>query len=224
MRIYLDFISPYAYLAWTQIGALAARHGRTVEPVPVLFPAMLDAFGTIGPAEIPVKRTYLFKDVVRKAKLLGVPLVVPPAHPFVPLLPLRVATAAKADRVRVVDALFTAVWGRGEAIDTKDDVARVLERASIDPELVAQAATHEVKRDLLRATQDAIAAGVFGVPMVEVPAAAGAELFWGLDALPSLEAFLRGDDPLTPELRDQLARLPMGAQRKRIPSASREPT
>ena len=27
---YFDFISPYAYIASTQIDALAARHGRTV--------------------------------------------------------------------------------------------------------------------------------------------------------------------------------------------------
>jgi 2-hydroxychromene-2-carboxylate isomerase len=27
VRFYFDFVSPYAYLAWTQIGALATRHG-----------------------------------------------------------------------------------------------------------------------------------------------------------------------------------------------------
>ena len=92
IRFHFDFISPYAYLAWTQIHALAARHGRSVEPVPVLFAALLDHHGTKGPAEIPAKRRYLMFDVVRKARALGVPIGPPPAHPFDPLLALRVAS------------------------------------------------------------------------------------------------------------------------------------
>ncbi len=44
IRSYFDFISPGAYLAWTQIHALAARHGRAVEPVPVRSAAMRDAW------------------------------------------------------------------------------------------------------------------------------------------------------------------------------------
>jgi 2-hydroxychromene-2-carboxylate isomerase len=65
IRFCFDFISPYAYLAWTQVHALADRHGRAVEPVPVLFAALLDHHGTVGPAEVPAKRRYLMFDVVR---------------------------------------------------------------------------------------------------------------------------------------------------------------
>ena len=36
-RFHFDFLSPYAYLAWTQVHAIAERHGREVEAVPVLF-------------------------------------------------------------------------------------------------------------------------------------------------------------------------------------------
>ncbi len=61
IRILFDFVSPYAYLAWAQIHALAARRSRTVEAVPVLFAAMLNTYGNKGPAEIPPKRIYLFK-------------------------------------------------------------------------------------------------------------------------------------------------------------------
>ena len=51
--------------------ALAARHGLEVEPVPILFAALLDANGQKGPAEIPAKRAYLFREVVRIAHRLG---------------------------------------------------------------------------------------------------------------------------------------------------------
>lgn len=80
MLFYFDFISPYAYLAWTQLPALAARHERELVPVPVLFAALLNAHGQKGPAEIPAKRIYLFKDVCRKAHLLGLPPPSPPTR------------------------------------------------------------------------------------------------------------------------------------------------
>src|SRR5262249_60031058 len=83
---HFDFISPYAYLGWTQIHALAARHGRAVRPVPTLFAALLNHSGTLGPAEIPLKRVYIFKDALRTAQVFGVPLEPPPSHPFNPLL------------------------------------------------------------------------------------------------------------------------------------------
>jgi 2-hydroxychromene-2-carboxylate isomerase len=222
MRIYLDLISPYAYLGWTQIRAIAKRFDRDVAPVPVLFPAMLDAFGTFGPAEIPAKRSYVMKDIVRKAKLLGVPLLPPPVHPFVPLLPLRVATAAPLEeRAAVIDALFDACWGRGEAIDSTEAIEGALKRASIDPAIIERASTPPVKRALIEATREAIEAGVFGVPTVVVDG----EAFWGVDALPSLEQFLRGEDPITPELVARFDAIPIGAKRKAVAErATRDPS
>ncbi len=92
MIFYFDFVSPYAYLASTQVHALAARVGREVELAPILFAGLLKAHETKGPAEIPAKRAYLAKDLQRKAHALAVPpLVWPPAHPFNPLVALRVA-------------------------------------------------------------------------------------------------------------------------------------
>jgi 2-hydroxychromene-2-carboxylate isomerase len=58
--------------------------------VPVLFAGLLNALGTKGPAEVPPKRLYVFKHAFRLAHGLGVPLAPPPAHPFTPLLALRV--------------------------------------------------------------------------------------------------------------------------------------
>ena len=46
LRFCLDYLSPYAYLAWTRMPALAARHGRVVEPVPVLLAGLLNALGS----------------------------------------------------------------------------------------------------------------------------------------------------------------------------------
>jgi 2-hydroxychromene-2-carboxylate isomerase len=51
-----DYISPYAYLAWKTVHSVAERNDCAVEPVPILFAVLLDAFGHKGPAEIPWTR------------------------------------------------------------------------------------------------------------------------------------------------------------------------
>jgi 2-hydroxychromene-2-carboxylate isomerase len=197
--IYFDFISPYAYIGWTQVHALAARapRPRAVAPIPVLFAAILDARGQKGPAEIPAKRAYAFKDAYRKAHAFGLPpLVPPPTHPFHPLTALRVASLARWEgdpesRRRAIDALFAAAWRDGVAIESKEDVASVLARAGFDGATLVEEAQTPNTKDRLRAQTDlALAGGVFGVPTLLVDG----EIFWGLDSLPFAEARLRGED------------------------------
>ena len=113
VRFCFDFISPYAYIASKSVQALAARHGRQVELVPVLFAALLDANGQKGPAEIPSKRLHTFKDAFRKAHRAGLTLVMPPSHPFNPLTALRVVGVVddSAERARLE---FADAFLRGE--------------------------------------------------------------------------------------------------------------
>jgi 2-hydroxychromene-2-carboxylate isomerase len=212
VRFYFDFISPYAYLAWTQIGALAGRRGRQVEPVPTLFAGLLEANGQLGPAEIPRKRSYIFKDTARIAHLLGVVLRPPPAHPFNPLLGLRVCSADLAPdlRARAVDTLFRAVWAGGPGITEPAAVQRVLDDAGLDgAALVAAAATDSIKQRVRAQTDDALARGAFGVPTMVVDG----ELFWGVDSLPHVERRLDGLDPI--EGLDVAAFLALPAQATR---------
>jgi len=197
LRFYFDYVSPYAYLAWTQIHALAARHGRQVDPVAVLFAGMLEAHGTLGPAEVPAKRRYIYRDAVRTAARIGVAFESPPVHPFNPLVALRVSglDIASGQRRALIDALFAAAWTGGGGIAGPADVARAAARAGLDGEaLVSAAATAEAKARIRCQTDQAIAAGAFGVPTI----IADGELFWGLDSLANLEAFLRGAAPSDP--------------------------
>lgn len=192
ITFHFDFLSPYAYLAWTQIHALAERHGRTVAPVPTLLAPLLAHGQTKGPAEIPAKRLYLVADTVRTARLLGVPYGPPASHPFNPLLALRVATlpGSDAEKRARIDALFTAAWARGEPIDTQDSAARVLDAAGLDGGDLVRRAIEPANKERLRArTDDAIARGVFGVPTMIVSGA----MFWGVDSLGHLERHLRGE-------------------------------
>ncbi|CAN5518354.1 2-hydroxychromene-2-carboxylate isomerase [soil metagenome] len=209
---YLDFISPYAYVAWNQVHAIAKKHDRTVTPIPILFAAVLDAHGQKGPAEIPAKRVYTFKDALRKAHHAGLPLVPPPSHPFNPLLALRVASLPMdptAQR-KVIDALYDATWRTGAGVENAALVENAVTQAGFDGPALVNAASEASAKDRLRdATKAAIDRGVFGVPTVAI----GDELFWGVDGLAFVDAFLRGEDPVPSDL--QKLQRPVSAVRPR---------
>lgn len=214
IRFHFDYLSPYAYLAWTQLQPLGARFGRDVEPVPILFAALLDAHGHKGPAEIPSKRVYIFKDVLRSAHALGVPLEPPPSHPFNPLLALRASSLplSAEERRRLVDALFLATWAGGGGVEGPEAVARAANEAGLDGAALVAAAAGEQAKALLRSQTDAaLAAGVFGVPTMIVDG----EAFWGLDAFAHLERFLRGEDPLDAEALARWSSITPSARRPR---------
>jgi 2-hydroxychromene-2-carboxylate isomerase len=197
IRFYFDYESPNAYIAWTQLPELGRRYGFTVEPEPILYAALLDANGQLGPGEQPTKGRWMIKNMARKALLLGIPLNGPAYLPFNPLLALRVTLLAldTPQRDVLIQGLFEAVWVRALHVSEAAVVEGVANDVGLPgAELVARAATPEVKADLRRRTDDAIARGVFGVPSMMV----GEELFWGYDDFPYLELFLAGKDPIDP--------------------------
>ncbi|HKA14207.1 MAG TPA: 2-hydroxychromene-2-carboxylate isomerase [Myxococcota bacterium] len=199
IHFYFDYESPNAYLAWTQLPVLAARHGFAVEPIPILYAALLDANGQLGPGEQPTKGRWMWKNLLRKAVLLGVQLERPAFLPFNPLLALRVSTLPLEEQMRraLIGALFEAVWVRGLHVSEVSVVERVADEIGLPgADLVVRAQSAEIKGQLRAQTDEAIAKGVFGVPSMIV----GDELFWGYDDFPYLELVLAGKDPLDPEI------------------------
>ncbi len=193
MEFYFDYISPNAYLAWRRIGPLAAEHGRRIEPIPVLFAALLDATGAIGPAENPPLMRWMAKDVLRKCRLYGIPVKAPAFHPFNPLLALRLTALElePARRARLIDRLFAEAWARGGDVSDPDVAAAILEEIGLDNRAaLAEARSSAVKERIREYTAAAIAKGVFGVPTMIVDG----ELFWGFDDFRFLERYLQGVD------------------------------
>jgi 2-hydroxychromene-2-carboxylate isomerase len=197
VRFLFDYISSNAYLAWVELPKIAARYGAEIEAVPVLFAGLLEAHGQLGPAEVRPKALWMARNNLRKAALLGVPIEPPVHHPFNPLLALRTSALAmpEAGRRALIGALFEAVWARGLHVSDPDVIARLASEIGLDgPALVAAAGEPAAKARLRADTDAAIAAGVFGVPTMQV----GSEIFWGYDDLPYLELHLAGKDPLDP--------------------------
>jgi 2-hydroxychromene-2-carboxylate isomerase len=198
LAFYFDVISSNAYLAWLRMPELARRFDLAVEPVPVLFAGLLEANGQLGPAEVRPKARWMAINNLRKAAILGVPIKPPIHHPFNPLLALRIASLdlPREDKHALVTALLEATWAEQLHVSEPEVMIEIANGIGLDgKELVATATTGENKLRLRTQTDEAIAAGVFGVPTFGIEG----QLFWGYDDLPYLEMFLEGKDPLDPK-------------------------
>ncbi len=207
---YIDFISPYAYLAFDALPkALADSPSYQVVYKPVLLAALLKHHGQLGPAEIAGKREWTYRQVLWQAKEHGVVLDMPLAHPFNPLSLLRLSVACDAQGTPnryVCETIFRHVWqGGGAAEDPVRFQALVQQlqpKQSVD--------SSEVKAQLKANTEEAIAQGLFGVPTFLVDD----KVFWGLDALPMMQQYLERDTWFTAERWQSVEKTSPGISRK----------
>lgn len=206
---YFDFISPYAYLAFEALPMALQGHSYSVRYKPILFAGLLGQYGQLGPAEIPPKRDWTYRQVLWQAQRQGIPMQMPAAHPFNPLglLRLAVATSAQGCPNRfVTETLFRHVWQGGlDAADT-DRLQTLAEQ--LQPLRDPQSA--EVKADLKRWGDEAQALQVFGVPSLVVDD----KVFWGYDALPMLADYLSGHSWFLGPDWDRVPKLPYGTTRR----------
>lgn len=201
IRWYFDFLSPFSYLHWQKVKALP----EGVEPMPVVFGAILSAHGQKGPAEIPGKREFTYRHVLWQARAEGVPMRFPPSHPFNPLGALRACIAAGSTPASV-DAIFDWIWRDGRAVDGDEALQPLLDQLGVTREALTSA---ETKAALRANTDAAIAAGVFGVPTLQI----GDALFWGNDAHPFALAALHDPSVLAETEMQRVSALPVGISR-----------
>jgi 2-hydroxychromene-2-carboxylate isomerase len=168
----------------------------TVRYRPVLFAGLLNQWGHKGPAEIPGKRIYTFRQAHWLAKRAGIPYRMPPNHPFNPLRALRLAIALGSEREPIAN-IFRAIWSDGLLPDDPvgwRGIVDAVARGNAD----ALIGDHKVKDELHENGTRAISAGVFGVPTFMVDGA----LFWGQDATDFLLDYLDNPDLLDdPEIK-----------------------
>lgn len=208
ITFHLDFVSPYAWLAFERMPEVLEGLSYTVQYRPVLLGALLQRDGNPGPAGIAAKREWTYRHVHWLGQSLGVPLDMPAEHPFNPLPLLRLALQCSDDgsiNRFVAGTLLRHVWQGGQpALDAQrlEGLQQQLQGQLRTDDQAAQRA-----KDWLRANTDAAAAaGVFGVPAWEVDG----RIFWGLDGLPMLRDYLAQAPWFDAAHWDELPRTPSG--------------
>ena len=203
---YFDFLSPFSYLQLVQFDRLPPD--LTITYRPVLFAGLLGYWEHKGPAEIPAKRVHTYRWCHWYAARHGIPFRMPPAHPFNPLRPLRLAVAQGAEPA-LIRAVFDAIWAEGRDVSRDDEWQALTERLAIADadEAIAQP---EVKEALRGGTEEAAKRGVFGVPTFAI----GGELFWGLDATDLVLDYLNDPGLLETGEYARIANLPIAQARK----------
>jgi 2-hydroxychromene-2-carboxylate isomerase len=202
---YFDFVSPFAYLQSEQLALVAPR--ISVRYKPVLFAGLLGANGQKGPAEIPAKRTFTYRFCIWQAQRQGIALKFPPEHPFNPLPLLRLAIACDCSP-EAVHRIFRFVWRDGRLPDLPIEWAELAAELGM-PDAESRIASPEVKAELRRNTDEAIARGVFGVPTLAI----GDALFWGADATLMAADYAAAGCKFTDPEYARVAELPIGAER-----------
>jgi 2-hydroxychromene-2-carboxylate isomerase len=191
MQFILDYRSPYAYLANTQIMSMGVQ--ITYEPVEIV--SIMKRVNNQPSPMCPPKVQYAGLDAARWAKHYGVPY-----SPNGPLLDALRTGKVKSDLLsragiaaqrlgafqQVNDALFSAIWTSSDELTSASDRLKFLTSHDFPPELWDIAETAETQELLAANGERAIAQGVFGVPTFFVDG----EMFFGNDRLEFVKAKL----------------------------------
>ena len=184
LEFFFDFGSPTSYLAYTQLPRLAAEAGAELVWRPMLLGGVFKATGNASPVTVPAKGRWMHDDMARWARRYGVPLAMNPHFPINTLPLMRGAVGMQLRRPedfgRYVDAVYRAMWVEPQNLGDPAVLASALQRAGFDAEAFAALVNDaEVKAQLVRNTEEAVARGVFGAPTMFV----GERMFFGQDRL-----------------------------------------
>lgn len=186
VEFFYDFVSPTAYLAWTQMPGLAERTGAEIVYRPMFLGGVMQTTGNRPPGTVEAKGRWMQADLERFARRYGVPYA---RNPHFPMLTLTVQRAAcgllGTDQFGpYLEAIFNAAWKDPKNIADKAVVAEVLAAEGMDAAAILALADDPANKEKLKAnTDEAVARGAFGAPTFFV----GDEMHFGQDRLDWVE-------------------------------------
>jgi 2-hydroxychromene-2-carboxylate isomerase len=190
LEFFFDFMSPFAYLAESQLSALADRYNLDVRYVPLDLPVAKLAAGNTGPSNrmVPAKLRYLTTDMQRWAKKYNLPPLVFPSN-FNSERANRGLFYAidKGQQRDYVHQMFQAVWGRGEDMADEAVLRKVAEGLGWSgDDFLAYTLGEDSEKRYAASNKETHERGVFGVPTMFVDG----EMWWGNDRLKFVEEYL----------------------------------
>ena len=178
-------------MAWTWV----RKQKYDFEYLPISIPSIISHYETKGPAQIRPKRNYLFKDLLRYAKLNQIPFTTPKNLPFNSLYALRLSLSSVSGELQkvVIDTIFRAGWEKGLDIGSDDVLREILSENNLPvDELFSKMEEKSSRVQLKNNIEAALGKEVFGVPTFLIDE----EMFWGNDSIKYLEMYLTDKDPL----------------------------
>ncbi|MGR3639560.1 DsbA family protein [Alterinioella nitratireducens] len=192
--IYLSPLSPYSYLAGTRAAEIAETHDAQITYKPLDVMGLFSRTGGTPPKDRhPSRQAYRLQELRRQSARTGLPLNQKPL--FWPTNPapacyalISAQKAGGGDLAGLAAALGRAVWAEEKDIAEAEVIRAALEANGFDPDL-ADKGMLSAAEEYVRNLEDAVSAGVFGVPFYIVD---GSERFWGQDRLDDLDLHLSG--------------------------------
>jgi 2-hydroxychromene-2-carboxylate isomerase len=187
---FFDFISPYTYLARTQLNGIAARTGARFKTWPM---HLLNLMKIVGNTPTTVicknKRRYAGQDLARWCARYHVPFKLNPHLQGDHSLTLRGALVAQEMNLedQYHRAMFSAFWTDAVNVTDRSALVHHLESVGLDGSaILTKAEEAEYAKHLESNTQIAAERGVFGSPTFIV----ADDIFFGNDRLDFLETRL----------------------------------
>jgi len=185
--------STYSYLSVARAEALAAREGIALKWRPFSVRTLMREQDNVPFATKPIKMSYMWRDVERRAAKFGVPFDGIPPYPVDPneLANLVATLAAREGWCKeFTQCAYRAWFLQKQDPGTPESLRAVLAMIGRDAEVcLMQAADERTKREYDASTQQARQLGLFGSPTFVV----GNEAFWGDDRLEDAIAWCKSN-------------------------------
>jgi 2-hydroxychromene-2-carboxylate isomerase len=186
LTFWFEFASTYSYPAAHRIEALAAEAGVEVIWRPFQLGPLLHAHQgmTDSPFNVvPIKGTYMWRDMERICNDLGLPLQRPSRFPRNGFHAARIALADKTPgwAAAFTKAVYAANFAKDLEISELEVLRGLIADLGADPDAVMALANSDATKVELKAnTAEATERDLFGSPSFTTP---DGELFWGNDRL-----------------------------------------
>ena len=190
LEYYFDYVSPFTYLANTQLPRIVERTGADVDYRPVLLGALQKVAGNPPPITVPNKGKYMTADLGRWAHRYGITLQFNPAFPINTVTLMRAALVTLEDGgfADFHEAVFSAMWRDPKNLGDEAVVREVITGAGLDAARILERTQEPAIKDKLKAyTAEAHERGAFGAPTFFVDG----EMYFGNDRLDFVEEALQ---------------------------------
>ncbi|MET0374087.1 MAG: 2-hydroxychromene-2-carboxylate isomerase [Rhizorhabdus sp.] len=202
VHYYFDFMSPYAYLACSQIPRLVDTYRGVAEfeGHPFNMWEARIAAGNTGPSnrDMPARSRVLMADVARWSQRYGIPVRPPKGFDTERLNRGFLVAKDKGDPVAYLASVNHSLWGTGGDPQDEALLAEGANKAGIAPdEMIALVDSPEIIARYADENKKAQENGIFGAPMFIVDD----QVYWGNDRLEWVEEYLRETSPIAKTAR-----------------------